>query len=70
MTHKEIKMEHVFTQFAAFLRSWHRSGANETPVAGDTGEGEQANRWGWQDEDSLWLQVGGFAKMPGRRLKL
>lgn len=37
MTHKEIKMEHVFNQFTASLRSWHRSGANETPVAGDTG---------------------------------
>lgn len=62
MTHKEIKMEHVFTQFAAFLRSWHRSGANETPVAGDTGErdraGESVGTGGW------------FAKVGVRRFKL
>lgn len=38
MTHKEIKMEHVFNQFTAFHRSWHRSAANETPVAQDTPE--------------------------------
>lgn len=31
-------MEHVFNQFTAFRRSWHRSAANETPVAGDAGE--------------------------------
>lgn len=41
MTHKEIKMEHVFNQFTAFRRSWHRSGANETPVAGDARESMQ-----------------------------
>lgn len=55
-------MEHVFTQFAAFLRSWHRSGANETPVAGDTRErdraGESVGTGGW------------FAKMGVRRFKL
>lgn len=38
MTHKEIKMEHVFNQFVAFHRSWHSSGANETSAAQDTRE--------------------------------
>lgn len=41
MTHKEIEMEHVFNQFAAFHRSWHCSGANETSVAQDTRESAQ-----------------------------
>lgn len=41
MTHKEIKMEHVFNQFAAFHRSWHSSGANETSVASDIRESMQ-----------------------------
>lgn len=62
MTHKEIKMEHVFNQFTAFLRNWHRSGANETPVAGDTRESSEsagteregltvsAGRWFCQDD--------------------
>lgn len=38
MTHKEIKIEHVFNQFGAFHRSWHSSGANETSAAQDTRE--------------------------------
>lgn len=61
-------MEHVFNQFAAFHRSWHRSGANETPVAEDTGESRQIS--GDRKTRILLLRVGGFAKMTVRRLKL
>ena len=65
MTHKEIKMEHVFNQFTAFRRSWHRSGANETPVAGDTGE----PRLGRDEERrAVSLQAGGSAKATIRTL--
>lgn len=41
MTHKEIKMEHVFNQSVALQRNWHSSGANETSVAGVTRESWQ-----------------------------
>lgn len=54
-------MEHVFNQFAAYHRSWHHSGANETPVAGDTG----GSRWLSRDRKTRILlpKGGGFAKM-------
>lgn len=69
MTHKEIKMEHVFNQFEAFLRSWHPSGANETPVAGDT-RGSVRIKLVQKDADSLLLKAGGSAKMTVWRIKL
>lgn len=69
MIHKEIKMEHVFNQFTAFLRSWRRSGANETPVAEDTG-GSMRIKLVQKDSHSLLLKAGGSAKMTVWRIKL
>lgn len=60
-------MEHVFNQFTAFLRSWHCSGANETPVAGDT-RGSDSSQL--KDKNSRLLKSVGFAKMSIRRLNL
>ena len=64
MTHKEIKMEHVFNQFTAFRRSWHRSAANETPVAG-TPESRAGS--GGREEDCV-PAAGGSARVTVRRL--